>query len=105
MFECPVCGDANLKQAPYATWPPPSDEQVSPPYEDFLGEPSYGVCVRCGYEFGFDDNPGNAPGKSFSEYRSEWIQLGRPWLAPKYEAERNGAIQPVSDPPPGMASD
>jgi len=89
VIECPVCGDANLKQAPYTTWPPPGDVQISPPYEDFLGGASYEVCVRCGYEFGYDDNPGTAPGESFGEYRERWIERGRPWLAPQYEAERN----------------
>jgi hypothetical protein len=51
---------------------------LTPPYEDFLGRPSYEVCSRCGFEFGNDDNPGTGEPVSFEEYRREWKAEGRP---------------------------
>jgi rubredoxin len=50
--------------------------ELVPPYEDQLGRPSYEVCPNCGFEFGNDDNPGNAPPSSFEEYREEWRGSG-----------------------------
>lgn len=76
VFECPVCGSAELIVAPYETWPPPEGQVLSPPYEDLLGPASYEVCPNCGYEFGNDDNPGTAPPQSFEDYRAEWIADG-----------------------------
>jgi hypothetical protein len=79
MYECPVCGSAELRRQPYATWPPPSGVTLAPPYEDLLGNPSYEVCPCCGFEFGNDDNPGpGASPVSFDEYRSDWEADGRP---------------------------
>lgn len=75
---CPVCGEAGLAAKPYETWPPPSDLELSPPYEDLLGPPSYEVCPNCGFEFGNDDNPGTAPPTSFEDYRIDWEHRGRP---------------------------
>ena len=63
---------------PYATWPPPLGSDLSPPYENLLGRPSYEVCPQCGFEFGNDDNPGTAPGDSFESYRQRWEAEGRP---------------------------
>lgn len=80
MFSCPVCNFAGLKVPPYQVWPPPAGLEISPPYQDFLGRPSYEVCPRCGFEFGNDDNPGTAPGLSFEEYHSEWVDEGSPWF-------------------------
>jgi hypothetical protein len=52
---------------------------ITPPYEDFLGRPSYEVCPNCGFEFGNDDNPGGtATQASFAEYRAEWTARGSP---------------------------
>jgi hypothetical protein len=75
-YACPVCDYQQLRNKPYEIWPPPVDLDISPPYEDFLGKPSYEVCLRCGFEFGNDDNPGTAPSVSFDEYRSEWESEG-----------------------------
>lgn len=80
VFTCPVCSYPHLASAPYATWPPPEDLQLTPPYENQLGTPSYEVCPRCGFEFGNDDNPGTAEPSTFEEYRLEWIDEGRPWF-------------------------
>jgi hypothetical protein len=51
-----------------------------PPYRHQLGRPSYGVCLRCGFEFGNNDDPGMAEPLSFEQYRAEWEAEGRPWL-------------------------
>lgn len=80
-YECPVCEYQGLTEKPYERWPPPSGIDLSPPYEDLLGRPSYEVCPRCGFEFGNDDNPGTAPPTSFEEYREEWRANGEPWFS------------------------
>jgi hypothetical protein len=76
MIECPVCGYVGLECKPYETWPPPPGLLPTPPYEEFLGRPSYEVCPRCGFEFGNDDNPGTADPVSFEEYLQEWKDEG-----------------------------
>jgi hypothetical protein len=76
VFVCPVCGSDELTTRPYATWPPPPNLELSPPYEDLLGQPSYEVCPQCGYEFGNDDNPGTADPQGFESYRLEWESQG-----------------------------
>jgi len=83
MFQCPVCEFAGLGVKPYEIWPPPEGLAISPPYEDFLGRPSYEVCPKCGFEFGFDDNPGVGSGDSFADYRAEWISEGSQWFDAK----------------------
>jgi hypothetical protein len=87
--ECPVCQYPGLMTRPYATWPPPAGLQIRPPYEDFLGVPSYEVCPRCGFEFGNDDNPGTAEPLSFESYRAEWERNGRPVFDPALIAARS----------------
>jgi hypothetical protein len=76
----PVCDYPGLSAKPYEMWPPPEGTALHPLYEDQLGRASYEVCVRCGFEFGFDDDPGEAPGKSFEVYRTERESAGQPWL-------------------------
>ena len=61
-------------------WPPPEGLAISPPYADFLGSPSYDVCLRCGFEFGNDDDPGVRPPLSFEAYRERWHAKGEPWF-------------------------
>ena len=80
MYECPVCSYPGLDAPPYRIWPPPPDVELSPPYENQLGQASYDVCLRCGFEFGNDDNPGTAPPISFEQYRLEWQAEGSPWF-------------------------
>lgn len=80
MVECPVCQYSGLTSPPYELWPPPENQAIRPPYEEFLGRPSYEVCPSCGFEFGFDDNPGTTEGESFAAYRDEWVKRGRPWF-------------------------
>lgn len=75
MYTCPVCGFNELPHPPYVVWPPPQGVELRPPYVDQLGNPSYQICDRCDYEFGFDDDPGGGlAGASFEEYRSEWMK-------------------------------
>ena len=81
VYECPVCGSAELTVQPYETWPPPEHVALSPPYEDLLARASYEVCPNCGFEFGNDDNPGTAPPSSSEEYLADWIADGRPRFA------------------------
>lgn len=81
MYECPVCGREVLSCKPYETWPPPEGIDLRPPYGDFLGQPSYEVCVSCGFEFGNDDEPGGTlVPDSFESYRERWIAGGRRWF-------------------------
>ena len=87
-YACPVCNWVGLEVKPYETWPPPEGVVLMPPYVDQLGQASYDVCVRCSYEFGFDDNPGGGhEGDSFDDYRARWIADGRPWLSHRYAEE------------------
>jgi hypothetical protein len=55
---CPVCGFDGLKEAAF-----------SPSHE-----PSYEICPRCGFEFGFDGGNDTA---IFTEFRERWIKNGR----------------------------
>jgi hypothetical protein len=80
LYACPVCGHPGLTSKPYERWPPPADGPLTPPYEETLGQPSYEVCPRCGFEFGNDDNPGTSDPVSFEEYRRQWERRGRPWF-------------------------
>ena len=81
MFTCPVCGSEELTPQPFSVWPPPFDAVLTPPYEDFLGRPSYEVCPDCGFEVGNDYNPGTAAGVSFEQYRADWEAEGSPRFA------------------------
>jgi hypothetical protein len=47
-----------------------------------FGTPSYDVCDCCGYEFGYDDEPGTAEPVTFVEYRTLWMKRGCPWFSP-----------------------
>jgi hypothetical protein len=91
MYECPVCGFPGLTTKPYEQWPPPDEIELSPPYEDFLGRPSYEVCPRCGFEFGNDDNPGTGAPRSFENYRKEWESRGSPWFSKPGNESRTDA--------------
>ncbi len=81
VWACPVCFEPVLSARPYERWPPDDLLALTIPYVDSLGSPSYEVCPSCGFEFGFDDDPGTAPGVSFQEYREQWVDQGRPLFA------------------------
>jgi hypothetical protein len=54
----------------------------SPPYASHLGFPSYEVCSCCGFEYGFDDEPGaSGTSSSFEDYRAEWLASGAEWFS------------------------
>lgn len=78
MFECPSCGCHCLQRPAYAGISDTNREVAhSPPYELSLGAASYQGCPCCGFEFGFNDNPGDGlPGQRFSEYRATWLAAG-----------------------------
>lgn len=77
-WSCPCCG-YRLEFAPYEHWTGGLPADAVPPYENWLGAASYGVCESCGFEFGFDDHPGASAGETFAEYRQRWIDAGCPW--------------------------
>ncbi len=86
---CPVCGYPGLHRPPYQYWPGfPVSGDATPPYDQWFGEGSYEVCASCGYEFGFDDNPGSGEAVSFETYRAEWIAGGCEWWFKKRRAPR-----------------
>jgi len=68
MYTCPVCGYDKLEEEAY----------------DVDGNPSYEICKCCGFEFGYDDE---SEGKSFKEYRMEWIESGAQWHNAKEKPE------------------
>ena len=73
---CPVCGFQPLATRPYADYTGQVPPEACPPYEEFLGQPSYDVCSACGFEFGNDDNPGTAEALTFAQYRDDWLARG-----------------------------
>jgi hypothetical protein len=80
-FTCPCCGYASLSVPPYEKMSlPPWPDLGEPPYCVRFGQPSYDVCVCCGYEFGNDDEPGTAKAISFAGFLEEWIQSGTHWF-------------------------
>lgn len=77
---CPACGFEPLDVPPYRDYTGVVPEEATPPYDEYLGQASYDVCPRCGFEFGNDDNPGTAPASTFREYRQEWLDGGSRWF-------------------------
>jgi hypothetical protein len=57
-FICPVCGYADLDDAPY----------------DEYGCSSFSICPCCGTEFGYDDQA-----TSHEALRQQWISSGMRW--------------------------
>jgi hypothetical protein len=63
--------------------PPPWLDHGVPPYHQRYGSASYDCCPCCGFEFGFDDDPGaSAIASSFGEYLADWIASGCVWFTP-----------------------
>src|SRR5262245_11585155 len=83
-FVCPCCGYPEIADPPYERMGlPPWLDHGLPPYAQRYGFPSYECCPCCGFEYGFDDDPGgSAAASSFREYLTEWIAEGCVWLAP-----------------------
>jgi hypothetical protein len=77
---CPCCGFSGLKGKAYESIPAGVVVRGgTPPYSVYFGMPSYEVCPCCGYEFGFDDEPGTADPQSFEQYLFEcrWLDERR----------------------------
>ena len=85
-FVCPCCGYPALTVPAYTTLrhaTVPMHGSSSPPYCRAFGEASYDVCHCCGYEYGFDDEPGTGPGTAFEHYLTAWMADGCHWLRPE----------------------
>ena len=63
LWACPVCGSIELAQAPY--------------FED--GAASFEMC-SCGFEFGFDDDPG-ASAQAVGSVQENWARWRARFLA------------------------
>lgn len=64
MYTCNVCGFDKLE------WPQYLEDDA----------PNFIICECCGFQSGYDDLD---LGKTFEEYRNEWIARGTPWTNPK----------------------
>jgi hypothetical protein len=92
LFTCPCCGYPGLELPPYSRLTELSRvRDLAPPYEEWLGDPSYDVCPCCGFEFGNDDNPGTSAPVSFGEYLREWTRGGCQWFDPHEETRELAA--------------
>jgi hypothetical protein len=80
---CPCCGHPGLCEPAYEhLGPPPWGNLGTPPYGPRLGIPSFAVCDCCGFQFGYDDDPGAGPGVSFARYLNDWAAGGGTWFYP-----------------------
>jgi hypothetical protein len=88
-FVCPSCGWPGLNAPPYEKLTTlPVNRELPPPYCQHWGAPSYEVCPCCGFEYGFDDDPGaSEPGFSFDQYLDEWVARGANWFDPSARPE------------------
>jgi hypothetical protein len=88
-FCCPCCGYPGLDQPAYSKLTDVSlAADAEPPYCSTLGDASYDVCACCGFEFGFDDEPGpDMTGKTFREYLDDWAASGCQWFDPRRRPE------------------
>jgi hypothetical protein len=80
-YRCPCCGYFGLGLPPFERLLDPSLAQgLKPPYGAYFGSASYEICECCGFEYGYDDEPGSGAGLSFEEYLKEWINAGCQWF-------------------------
>jgi hypothetical protein len=80
---CPCCGYFGLGVPPYERLLDPSQaRRLQPPYGLHFGYPSHEVCGCCGYEYGYDDEPGAGAGLSFEDYLEDGIAGRCHWLIP-----------------------
>ena len=80
-FPCPVYGHPSLGSRPYENLPdPPFGDLGDPPYDARFGAYSHEGCHSCGYQFGFDDDPGASDRAiPFHVYRKSWVEGGCKW--------------------------
>jgi len=88
-FVCPCCGYPELDRPPYERMGlPPWLDHGLPPYHERYGFASFDCCSCCGFEFGFDDDPGaSATASSFGDYLADWIADGCKWFTPSCKPE------------------
>ena len=88
-YVCPCCGYPEIGSPPYERMGlPPWADHGSPPYSQRYGFPSFECCACCGFEYGFDDDPGaSATAASFREYLADWIAGGSVWFSPACKPE------------------
>jgi hypothetical protein len=60
IFQCPVCGYDQLREAPRSE----------------TGGGSYEICPSCGFEFGVSDDD---RGYTYAAWREEWVKRGMTW--------------------------
>ena len=81
-YFCPCCGFKGLDEPAYKQISLPLPTNLTPPYYKYFGDPTYDICECCGFEFGYDDEPGAGKGLSFEQYLQEWINDGQNWFVP-----------------------
>src|SRR5262245_11560797 len=82
-YRCPCCGFMGLDVPAYeqlCTNVLPRGFTV--PYCRHFGAASYDVCICCGFEFGYDDEPGASVGSTFEEHLAKWLADGAVWFYP-----------------------
>jgi hypothetical protein len=83
-YYCPCCGWPGLDAPPYKELDGMClIRGFAPPYVDHFGWPSYEVCACCGFEYGNDDDPGDAPGHSFEQSFENFVARGYKWQRPR----------------------
>lgn len=88
-FYCPCCGYRGLSEPAYTEMPgPPFGDLGPPPYIGRFGLATFECCGCCGFEYGFDDDPGaSARASSFGEYLAEFVASGCHWFSQKERPE------------------
>ena len=81
-YYCPCCGYHGLHEPAYSEMPPtPFGNLGDPPYIGRFGWASFECCECCGFEFGYDDDPGaSGRGCSFGQYRAERVSQQMVWF-------------------------
>lgn len=70
---CPVCGFKGLKKPPYT-----GKNGIPHLVADGQGNPSYEICVSCGFQFGVTDYDKKI---SHEQWRQKWMANGMQWRA------------------------
>lgn len=82
-FRCPCCGWPGLSERPFSQWPDRPPPEAAPPYSPAFGLASFEICACCGFQFGYDDDPGaSGTATSFEHYRARWRDGRCEWFSP-----------------------